>query len=126
MSDQLSIADEKPGPGEASTPRPRHRLLNRVRPVQSNLKLEVESQPPAPKLRRTKTFASFARRPSPMTSLRGKSVETLARLGGHSFLVLPADLAPYPLQLPACIVATVMYLRKCGMCFPPLRHDGAN
>ena len=81
--------------------------------MQSNLNLEADSQP-APKLRRTKTFANFARRPSPMTSLRGKSIETLARLGGHSFLVLPAELAPFPLQLPACIVATVMYLRKGG------------
>lgn len=87
--------------------------------MQSNLNLEADSQR-APKLRRTKTFANFARRPSPMTSLRGKSIETLARLGGHSFLVLPAELAPSPLQLPACIVATVMYLRKGGTVNSPL------
>lgn len=47
-----------------------------------------------------------------MSSLRGKTVENLARLGGHSYLILPSDLAPAPLQLPACLVATVMYLRK--------------
>lgn len=87
--------------------------------------LAVDSQPSAPKLRRTKTFANFTRRPSPMTSLRGKSIETLARLGGHSFLVLPVDLAPSPLQLPACIVAMVMYLRKNGKSFF-LRHGVAN
>lgn len=81
------------------------------------MNLEVDSQPSAPKLRRTKTFANFSRRPRPMTSLRGKSLETLARLGGHSFLVMPVDLAPAPLQLPACIVATVMYLRKRGESF---------
>lgn len=101
-------------------PRQRHRFLRRVRPVQSNLTLEVDSQPPVPKLRRTKTFANFTRRPSPMSSLRGKSIETLARLGGHSFIILPADLAPSPLQLPACIVAPVMYLRKFGVFSLPL------
>lgn len=84
--------------------------------MQSNLNLVADSQSSAPKLRRTKTFANFARRTSPMTSLRGKSVENLARLGGHSYLVLPSDLAPFPMQLPACIVATVMYLRKLGKC----------
>ena len=47
-----------------------------------------------------------------MSSLRGKSIEDIARLGGHSYLMLPLDLAPAPLQLPACIVAMVMYLKK--------------
>ncbi|KAK1140715.1 hypothetical protein N8T08_009916 [Aspergillus melleus] len=46
-----------------------------------------------------------------MTSLRGRSLDTLARLGGHSFLNLPADFAPSTLRLPACYVATVTYLK---------------
>lgn len=49
-----------------------------------------------------------------MTSLHGMSAEKLARLGGSSFITLPFDLAPAPLQLPACIVASVMFLRKYG------------
>ncbi|KAJ5587447.1 Rho GTPase activation protein [Penicillium hispanicum] len=106
-------SDDRPLSGEdGSASRRRHRLIGRVRPVQSNLTLGEASHTPISKLRRTKTFASLSRRPGPMCALRGRSVETLARLGGQSFLLLPTDLAPAPLQLPACIVATVMYLRK--------------
>lgn len=100
VSDPASVAGDNPLSGKSSTPRTRNRLFQRVRPAQSNLNLGADSQSSAPKLRRTKTFANFARRPSPMTSLRGKSVETLARLGGHSFLVLPSDLAPFPCSYP--------------------------
>jgi hypothetical protein len=85
--------------------------MSRVRKVRSGL--AADTNPQTPKLRRTKTFATL-RRPVPMTSLRGRSVETLARLGGHAFLML-ADLAPFPLQLPACIVATVMFLHRYGL-----------
>ncbi|KAJ5101878.1 hypothetical protein NUU61_004100 [Penicillium alfredii] len=123
LSLQLSISADDPlaTPSEDKTrssdednvPRRRLRLLSRVRPVKSNLNLGVTSHPER-KLRRTKTFAHLTRRPSPMSSLKGKTVETLARLGGHSFLMLPSDLAPSALQLPACIVATVMFLRKFG------------
>lgn len=67
-----------------------------------------------PRLRRTKTFADLLRRPEPMTSLHGMSAEKLARLGGSSFITLPFDLAPAPLHLPACIVASIMFLRKYG------------
>ncbi|KAJ6119596.1 hypothetical protein N7523_003876 [Penicillium sp. IBT 18751x] len=108
-----SDADEKPRADEENVSR-RHRLFHRVRPVQSSLTLEVDSQPRAPRLRRARTFASLGRRADPMTSLQGRSIETLARLGGHSFIVLPSHLAPSPLQLPACIVMCVMYLRKRG------------
>ncbi|KAJ5690101.1 hypothetical protein N7462_004493 [Penicillium macrosclerotiorum] len=117
-TDDLMIASsEDPAATQADSSilHRRHRFLGRVRPVQSNAALGETSQPPSSKLRRAKTFASFARRPEPMVSLRGKSIETLARLGGHSFIILSADLAPCPLQLPACIVATVMYLRRFGL-----------
>ncbi|KAJ5757613.1 uncharacterized protein N7511_006307 [Penicillium nucicola] len=90
------------------------RLMNRVRKVRSGL--VADAGPQERKLRRVKTFAVL-RRPVPMTSLYGRSVETLARLGGHSFLML-ADLAPFPLQLPACIVAPVMFLHKYGANMP--------
>lgn len=83
-----------------------------VRPTRSTVALGGAPRHPAPKLRRTKTFANLRFRHVPMSSLRGKTVENLARLGGHSYLILPSDLAPAPLQLPACLVATVMYLRK--------------
>jgi hypothetical protein len=65
-------------------------------------------------LRRMKTFASLSNRYYQMDSLKGRSIETLAQLGGYSFLMLPADFAPTPLKLPACIVATASYLRFHG------------
>ncbi|KAJ5312683.1 hypothetical protein N7508_003513 [Penicillium antarcticum] len=96
---------EEPGNGRRG-----FRLMGRVRKVRSSL--AADARPQAPKLRRIKTFAVL-HRSVPMTSLQGRSVETLARLGGHAFLML-ADLAPFPLQLPACIVATVMFLHRYG------------
>ncbi|CEJ58708.1 hypothetical protein PMG11_07356 [Penicillium brasilianum] len=95
----------------------RHRFLGSIRPVKSNLALgKASTAAPSrvPRLQRTKTFADLLRRPEPMTSLHGMSAEKLARLGGSSFITLPFDLAPAPLQLPACIVASVMFLRKYG------------
>jgi hypothetical protein len=50
-----------------------------------------------------------------MDSLAGKTLETLARLGGHSFLAYPGDFAPTALKLPVCFVATATYLRCRGM-----------
>ncbi|KAJ5653856.1 hypothetical protein N7490_000859 [Penicillium lividum] len=108
QGDDPVIATPEKLPEEA---RRRYRF-SRIRPTQSNQTLGETSNPPFNKLRRTKTFASLGRRPSPMSSLRGKSVEFIARLGGHSYLILPCDLAPGPLQLPACIVAMAIYLRK--------------
>ncbi|KAJ6071526.1 hypothetical protein N7499_009540 [Penicillium canescens] len=108
-----------PRPEEQGNGRRGFRLMSRVRKVRSGL--TADTNPQTPKLRRTKTFATL-RRPVPMTSLRGRSVETLARLGGHAFLML-ADLAPFPLQLPACIVATVMFLHRYGANVPGLFVD---
>ncbi|KAJ5656229.1 hypothetical protein N7507_008179 [Penicillium longicatenatum] len=88
----------------------RRTRFGRMRPTQSNQTLGEVSYTTS-KLRRTKTFANLGHRPSPMSSLRGKSVEFIARLGGHSYLILPSNLAPAPLKLPACIVAMVVYLR---------------
>lgn len=68
-----------------------------------------------------KTLANI-RRPSTMTSLQGRSIQTLARLGGHGYLML-TELAPCPVQLPAYIVATLMFLHKYGWWLPLLRHD---
>ncbi|KAJ5199858.1 Rho GTPase activation protein [Penicillium cf. griseofulvum] len=93
-------------------------LLGKVRKVRSNLAPDTAPLAPAPKLRRMKTFASL-RRPIPMTSLQGRSIETLARLGGHGYLML-TDLAPYPVQLPAYIVATLMFLHKYGLDTPEI------
>lgn len=64
-----------------------------------------------------KTFANL--RNNPMTSLRDITVENLARLGGHSYIMI-MDLGPPPLQLPACIVAAVMYLHRYGRNYPRL------
>ncbi|KAL3472868.1 hypothetical protein BJX99DRAFT_234774, partial [Aspergillus californicus] len=66
-------------------------------------------------LRRMKTITDLSPRSCLMTTLRGKSLETLARLGGYSFLTLPGDFAPTTLGLPVCFVATINYLR----CFAP-------
>ncbi|KAJ5939363.1 hypothetical protein N7466_002497 [Penicillium verhagenii] len=88
--------------------------FGRMRQTKSNLTLAEAPQLTSKKLRRTKTFAGLGRRPSPMSSLRGKTVEFIARVGGHSYLILPLDLAPAPLQLPACIVAMVIYLQRSG------------
>lgn len=108
------------------------RSTGQVRSTKSTVALGEAPRHPAPKLRRTKTFANLRFRHVPMTSLRGKTVENLARLGGHSYLILPSDIAPAPLQLPACLVATVMYLRKSSQYQPHcllitlIRHGLAN
>lgn len=85
-------------------------LFSRVRKVRSNLD---PVQAPAPKLRRMKTFANL-RRATPLTSLCGKSIETLARLGGQSYIV-SKELGPSPLQLPACMVAAFTFLHRYGL-----------
>jgi hypothetical protein len=60
----------------------------RIRPVQSNMEI-VTQAPILPKLRRTKTFANLTRqkKPTSMTALQGRSLESMSRLGGHSYLV---------------------------------------
>ncbi|KAF7589182.1 hypothetical protein BBP40_004670 [Aspergillus hancockii] len=47
---------------------------------------------------------------------RDRVLESLARLGGHSFLSLPVEFAPGTLRLPTCFVATISYL-KCSDVF---------
>ncbi|KAJ5898020.1 hypothetical protein N7504_008308 [Penicillium tannophilum] len=110
QGDELAIPKSEEKKPEETRRRTR---FGRMRPTQSNQTLGEVSYPIS-KLRRTKTFANLGRRPSPMSSLRGKSVEFIARLGGHSYLILPSNLAPAPLKLPACIVAMVVYLRTSG------------
>ncbi|KAL4802099.1 hypothetical protein BDV18DRAFT_164276 [Aspergillus unguis] len=93
--------------------RRRDRLLGRIRTMRSTMQMKSEPPvPPARSLRRMKTFATLPDRPYLMTSLRGKSLETLTRLGGYGFLTLPGDFAPITLHLPVCFVATINYLRN--------------
>ncbi|KAL4943598.1 hypothetical protein BDV06DRAFT_221054 [Aspergillus oleicola] len=93
--------------------RRRDKLLGRIRTMRSSLQIRTEpSVPRARSLRRRKTFSALPARPTFMTSLRGKSLETLARLGGFSLLTLPGDFAPTTLSLPVCFVATINHLRS--------------
>ncbi|KAJ5121424.1 uncharacterized protein N7515_009385 [Penicillium bovifimosum] len=103
---------------EEETGRRRFGFLGKVRKVRSNLAVDTAPPSPTPKLRRRKTFANL-RHPNPMTSLEGRSIETLARLGGHAYL-MHTDLAPCPAQLPACIVAMLNFLHKYGLETPGL------
>lgn len=83
--------------------------------MRSTFHLKAQSMPQERKLRRMKTFANLSYCSYRMDSLAGKSLETLARLGGHSFLAYPGDFAPTALKLPVCFVATATYLRCRGM-----------
>ncbi|KAJ5713190.1 uncharacterized protein N7483_010371 [Penicillium malachiteum] len=118
--DETPVTVVQPAEDESDNQARRRHRFGRVRPTQSHSTLAPTHSPA--KLRRTKTFASLAHRSSPMSSLRGRSIEDIARLGGHSFLILPYYLAPVALQLPACIVAMVMYLRKGFSGAPPYPH----
>ncbi|RDW63097.1 uncharacterized protein DSM5745_10208 [Aspergillus mulundensis] len=92
--------------------RRRDRLLGRIRIMRSTM--HIRSEPAMPRtrnLRRMKTFTALPDRPHLMTSLMNKPLETLARLGGYSYLTLPGDFAPTTLSLPVCFVATINYLR---------------
>lgn len=42
----------------------------------------------------------------------------MSRLGGHSYLVWVPNFIPGPLQLPACFVAMILYLRDHGLWIP--------
>jgi hypothetical protein len=93
-------------------------LFGRLRKSRSNLEAPTQTRTKKQNpLRRVKTFANLRR--EPMTALNGKSLETLARLGGISFIMIK-DLGPPPLQLPACIVAAVMFLHRSGQDQPLL------
>ncbi|OQE85757.1 hypothetical protein PENNAL_c0023G08874 [Penicillium nalgiovense] len=111
-------SEGNPPTEEQGTSRRGFGLLGKVRKVRSSLEADTTPLAPAPKLRRMKTFANM-HRPNPMTSLQGRSIETLSRLGGHGYLML-TDLAPCPVQLPAYIVATLMFLHKYGIDTPEI------
>ncbi|KAF7122139.1 hypothetical protein CNMCM5793_000095 [Aspergillus hiratsukae] len=100
-------------------PRRRDKIIRRIRTVRSTFHIKNQSMPQERKLRRMKTFANLSYCSYRMDSLAGKSLETLARLGGHSFLAYPGDFAPTALKLPVCFVATATYLR----CRGPLVRD---
>lgn len=93
---------------------PRNSILRKIHSMRSTLYLRKPKNMDTVSLRRMKTFASLSSRYYQMDSLKGRSIEALAQLGGYSFLMLPADFAPTPLKLPACIVATASYLRFHG------------
>ncbi|KAL3460348.1 hypothetical protein BJX64DRAFT_278545 [Aspergillus heterothallicus] len=96
--------------------RRRDRLLGRIRTMRSTIHIRSEpSITRARSLRRMKTISALPYQPSFMSSLRGKPLETLARLGGYGLLTLPGDFAPTTLTLPVCFVAVITYLR----CFAP-------
>ncbi|GAD95223.1 hypothetical protein ANI_1_1582124 [Paecilomyces variotii No. 5] len=101
---------------EVRGPKRKDVFLRKIRSMRSNLTLRSAPRSPGGRtLRRIKTLANLANRSYQMDSLKGKSLETIARLGGHSFLTLPADFAPCTLRLPVCIVATASYLK----CYAP-------
>ncbi|OJJ37346.1 hypothetical protein ASPWEDRAFT_170832 [Aspergillus wentii DTO 134E9] len=93
-------------------PRRRDRIYCRIRTMRSSLQLKPPLVPGERSVRRVRTHANLSSRSYPMTSLRGKSLETLARLGGHSYLSLSTEFAPARLKLPVCFVATAVYLRR--------------
>ncbi|KAA8652660.1 uncharacterized protein ATNIH1004_001565 [Aspergillus tanneri] len=90
----------------------RNGIFGRMRSSRHLKETTVTAQPRP--LRRMKTFAHFSSRTYTMTTLRGKSLDWLAQLGGHSFLSLPAEHFPSILKLPVCFVATATYLKVFG------------
>lgn len=89
-------------------------IIQRIRTMRSNIQLRSQSLSPEPehrRVRRMKTFASLSSRPEPFVALKGKSLETLSRLGGYTVLKLPGDFVPAPLKLPVCIGSTALFLK---------------
>ncbi|KAL4816935.1 hypothetical protein BDW67DRAFT_175201 [Aspergillus spinulosporus] len=107
--------------------RRRDRFLGRIRVMRSTMHIRSEPAMSRQKsLRRMKTFTALSDRPYLMTSLLGKPLETLARLGGYSFLTLPGDFAPATMSLPVCFVATINYLRTYATPVQNLFADPGN
>ncbi|KAL5366087.1 hypothetical protein BJX96DRAFT_180412 [Aspergillus floccosus] len=103
---------DMPFPAEEKLSKRRSTIFGRIRSIRSSFHLKARSSIPHERsLRRMTTFAHLPNQYYEMCLLRGKSLETLARLGGHSFLTLPAGFAPATLRLPSCFVAIVTYLR---------------
>ncbi|KAK2754507.1 hypothetical protein FQN54_006908 [Arachnomyces sp. PD_36] len=95
-------------------------LLRRLRSFKSTITLKQNSGARA--LRRMKTIANISSQYQ-IGSLKGKPLEALARLGGHSFLNLPPSFAPITLKLPVCIAATAHYIALHGRKMPHIFLD---
>lgn len=117
VSDNRDIAKQSDANTEGKLRR-RNGVISRIRTMRSNAQMRSQPVPPEleqPKLCRMKTLTSLSSRSDSFSALKGKSLETLARLGGHSFLELPKDFVPALLKLPVCFAATAGYLRcQCG------------
>lgn len=90
--------------------------------MRSNIQMRSQSVPPETeqrRVRRMKTFANLSSRSDPFSALKGKPLETLARLGGYSYLTPQGDFAPAVLKLPVCFAATATYLQGYGRRFFP-------
>lgn len=86
-------------------------IIHKVRSMRSGLLRGQQGHG----LRRVKTFTGLAGQFHGMDSLKGKSLETLARLGGYSVLTFPGDFVPALMRLPACLVSMIDYLRLHSM-----------
>jgi hypothetical protein len=108
---------------EVVQPKPSKRktILHKVRSMRSGFRLRGTQQ--GPTLRRVKTFTGLSSQFYSMDSLKGKSLETLARLGGYSVLTFPGDFVPALMRLPACLVSMIDYLRLYSM-FPQKVDSG--
>lgn len=101
-------------PAKARTPA--SSILRRIRSFKSTMTLKKKDNIGKRTLRRMRTLANISTQYQ-MSSLKGKPLESLARLGGHSFLTLPRDFAPISLKLPVCIAATAHYVALHGKPF---------
>ncbi|KAL3486625.1 hypothetical protein BJX62DRAFT_228582 [Aspergillus germanicus] len=113
--DPLAIYSDDSERAAEKLQRRRDRLIGRIRTMRSTI--QIRSEPTftrARSLRRMKTFSALPYQPCLMASLRGKPLETLARLGGYGLLTLPGDFSPTTLSLPVCFVAVITYLRCFG------------
>ncbi|KNG80289.1 hypothetical protein ANOM_011292 [Aspergillus nomiae NRRL 13137] len=104
---------------DSECPRRRDRVLGRIRVMRSTLHMKAQPAVTHSRtLRRMRTFANFSSRSCDLSALKGRSLESLARLGGHSFLNLPVEFAPATLRLPTCFVATISYLKCFALSTP--------
>ncbi|PGH27692.1 hypothetical protein AJ80_00707 [Polytolypa hystricis UAMH7299] len=94
------------------------RLLGRIRSAKSSFSMRHKSSVRRT-VRRIKSMANLSVQYS-VGSLKDKTLEDLARLGGHSYLKLPYDYAPTRLKLPTCIASTSLYLMRFGPAVPDL------
>lgn len=122
MASDTEILGRKPDVSGADKLHKRDKILGRIRSMRSNIQMRPQSVPPETeqrRVRRMKTFANLSSRSDPFSVLKGKSLETLARLGGYSYLKPQADFAPAVLKLPVCFAATATYLQIYGRRFCP-------